>query len=365
MVTKFWCKQLLMIKPDPAPYLMASSRARLYAAINEPLYWTNPKRVIADTLSGKVLGQSPFELQFDVHSKAITDGTTQILNAPGLMKCIAQDKTLYFKFAWGLPWYSLDKKYLKNGWNTVILSSTGEIISLQVNEYVAILVDASKVITKSIWYSGFTSSRYISLKQPFGSYQNYDIIIPVLVADNTTTQSIIAKSNVDVTMYVQGGSKCLRIYPSGTVMNSTVAENGRYYWTRCVCDGSKTTVYITADDHSMNPQDLPAISSTFWTPQAYASGDKFTGNAWHIGHNGGTNDYWHSLIDIGRSLITVDGEVFADGMMAGSFSSKFDFNSLLTRTEREHKPDYPAMNVGQISSPVSWTKVKNIRAVIL
>ena len=361
---KVFSRQLL-IRPDLSPYLMASNRVKLLAGAGEPLYWTNQERVIADTLSGKALGQSPFELRFDVHSKAITDGTTQLFYAPGLMKCIAQDETLYFKFAWDDAVYALGKKYLKDGWNTVILSSTGEIISLQVNEYVAILVDTSKVITKSVWYSGFTSSRYISLKQPFGLYQKYDIIIPVLVADNTTTQSIVAKNNVDVTMYVQGSSKCLRIYPSGTVMNSTVAENGKYYWTRCVYDGSRTTVYIAADDHSMNPQDLPTIDSTFWTPQAYASDDKFSGNAWHIGHNGSSNNYWHSLIDIGRSLITTDGEVFADGTIEGSFSSKFDFNSSLTRTKREYKPSYPVMSVGQISSQVAWTKVRNIKAVIL
>ena len=55
MVTKFWCKELLMIKPDPAPYLLASRKpreVRLLAAPGAPLYYTNNGQVLADTLSG-------------------------------------------------------------------------------------------------------------------------------------------------------------------------------------------------------------------------------------------------------------------------------------------------------------------------
>lgn len=367
MVAKFWIKQLL-IKPDPSPYLLANKMpaVRLYAAPNEPLYWTNPERVIADTLSGNTLGQSPFELRFDVHSKAVTDGTTKLFDAPGLIECIAQDETLYFKFAWELPWYSLDKKYLKSGWNSVALVSDGEKIYLQVNEYVSTLVDSSIAITKSILYSGFTSSRYISLKQPFGTYQSYEITIPVLVANNTNTQPIVAKSNADVTMYLQGSSSCLRVYPGETVLASNVMSGGKFYWTKLVYNGSNHTAYIAADDHSKNAQDLPAVSdNSFWTAQAQSSSINFSGDTWHIGHNGSTNKYWESQIDIGRSLIITDGEVFADGTIEGSFSSKFDFNSSLARVEKEYKPPYPKISVGQISSPVSWTKVRNIKAVIL
>lgn len=50
MVTKFWCKQLLMIKPDPTPYLMASPQARLLAGAGKPLIYTNPPQVLVNTL---------------------------------------------------------------------------------------------------------------------------------------------------------------------------------------------------------------------------------------------------------------------------------------------------------------------------
>ena len=369
MVTKFWCKELLMIKPDPAPYLLAARKpreTRLLASPGHPLYYTNPARFEIDELSGKTLGRQAFELQFEVNSAAIMQGTTQLLNVPGLMQCEAVNETLYFKFAWDVSWYSLDKKYLKSGWNYIVLVSDGEKISLQVNEYVSTLVDSSIAITKSILYSGFTSSRYISLKQPFGTYHSYEITIPVLVANNTNTQPIVAKSNADVTMYLQGSSSCLRVYPSGTVLASNVMSGGKFYWTKLVYDGSNHTAYIAADDHSKNAQGLPAVSdSSFWTAQAQSSSINFSGDTWHIGHNGSTNKYWESQIDIGRSLIITDGEVFADGTIEGSFSSKFDFNSSLARVEKEYKPPYPQLSVGQISSSVSWTKVRNIKAVIL
>ena len=45
---KFWCKQLLVIKPDMTPYLMASPRANLMAGSGRPLLYTNPKQVIAN-----------------------------------------------------------------------------------------------------------------------------------------------------------------------------------------------------------------------------------------------------------------------------------------------------------------------------
>lgn len=366
MVAKFWIKQLL-IKPDPSPYLLANKMpaVRLYAGENEPLYWTNPSRVIENTLSGKALGTSPFVLQFAVHSKAITDGTTQLLDAPGLMNCIAQDETLYFKFAWDVSTYALDKQYLKDGWNKVTLSSDGSKIYFRVNAYATVLVDASIIITKSVLIVGFDSSDYLRLKLPFGTYSSYDIIIPVSVQENTNTQPIIARSNADITMYLQGSSKCQRLYPGGQVQASTVMENGRSYWTRLVYDGTTCSAYIAPDDHSMNAKDTPPVSNPFWTLQATKSGDMLAGDKWHIGQNQTTGKFWASMIDIGRTLMYTDGEVFADGMVEPSFWQKFEDVGHLSRLEREYKPPYPQLSVGQISSPVSWTKVRNIRAVLL
>lgn len=355
-------------EPDIYPYLLAQrdpKRIKLLVDPNNSLYYTNTPQIVADTLSNTSLGTQAFKLSFDVHWSAITEGTIYLFNAPGLMECKASAGTLMFKFGWDETWYSLDKRYLKTGWNSVELSSNGEIITLRVNYYYTNLIDASKVFTKSILYEGFSSSKYIALKEAFGTYDNYDIIVPVQAKDNSTTQPIVARNNVDVCMYMQGSSNCLRIYPSGTVLSSNVMKNDSYYWTRCIWDGSRSTVYIAEDDHSKNPQDLPEVTDGFWTASAYATDNKFSGNSWHIGHNGGTNTYWHGVIDLGRALIRTNGSVFADGTVEGSFADKFTINTDLSRTEVEFKPPYPQLTVGQITTAMPWTKITNIQATIL
>lgn len=52
MVAKVWSKQLLMIRPDPSPYLMASSRLRLDASATTAMYYTTTPQIVIDTLSG-------------------------------------------------------------------------------------------------------------------------------------------------------------------------------------------------------------------------------------------------------------------------------------------------------------------------
>ena len=357
--------RLVLLKPDKNSYLWATNKVRLAADGTSAVSYLNTPRVISNTLSGQTPGKAPFALSFDVHANAVSQGTTQLLCAQGLMDCIAQNGTLYFKFAWDVSTYALDKQYLKDGWNKVTLSSDGSKIYFQVNAYATVLVDASIIITKSVLIVGFDSSDYLRLKLPFGTYSSYDIIIPVSVQENTNTQPIIARSDADITMYLQGSSKCQRLYPGGQVQASTVMENGRSYWTRLVYDGTTCSAYIAPDDHSMNAKDTPPVSNPFWTLQATKSGDMLAGDKWHIGQNQTTGKFWASMIDIGRTLMYTDGEVFADGMVEPSFWQKFEDAGHLSRLEREYKPPYPQLSVGQISSPVSWTKVRGIKAVIL
>lgn len=361
MVAKFWIKQLL-IKPDPAPYLLANKMpaVRLYAAINEPLYWTNPERVIADTLSGKTLGQSPFELRFDVHSKAITDGTTQLLDAPGLMNCIAQDETLYFKFAWELPWYSLDKKYLKSGWNPVALVGDGEKISLQVNEYVAIMIDTSlvKLITK---YSGFSTSNGIILKQTFPPVNSCDIIVRAISTNVSTTGVLLAKyPSPEQYFSVRGATNKPGYYISGWTDGVTTIETNKTYWYRVISDQDKNFNYYILPDSGFTVDTLPGISS--WVYQCRTSTDIFSSSQFAIGYNrNATSEYWKGTIS--KVHVTLNGVLLFDSDTAQE-GVDFDNNGC-TISKEAVGPVYPQLSIGQISSPVSWTKVRNIKAVIL
>lgn len=52
---KIWSKQLLYIKPDPTPYLMASKSTRLLAGRGKPLLYTNPPQILVNTLDNTEL----------------------------------------------------------------------------------------------------------------------------------------------------------------------------------------------------------------------------------------------------------------------------------------------------------------------
>ena len=148
MVTKFWSKQLLMIKPDPSPYLMASHRYRLYAGSGTPLYWTNNAQVRVNTLDNKSLGAQAFSMSFSVSREFVilSTGTRYILSYPGLMDVKAEDGTLWFKFNWEARpvWKYISSSELVQGWNSVTLSSNGAgIISLVVNSTTHTLIDST------------------------------------------------------------------------------------------------------------------------------------------------------------------------------------------------------------------------------
>ncbi|MGN0024949.1 MAG: hypothetical protein ACI351_05900 [Candidatus Avelusimicrobium sp.] len=368
MVAKFWIKQLL-IKPDPSPYLLANKMpaVRLYAGENEPLYWTNPSRVIENTLSGKALGTSPFVLQFAVHSKAITDGTTQLLDAPGLMNCIAQDETLYFKFAWELPWYSLDKKYLKSGWNPVALVSDGTNITLQVNEYVSVILDTSQKIAMldytlhSVSVDGDqitgASGGYVSVNGldglNFGTANSWEIGASFVYAAGasghngvfgTHTNYYAPELDIDLStnkLYVNLSSTgTSRDIADSAYADFILSPNTRY-WTKLKFTGSAYIIAVSTDGATFQEQTV--VSSSARVYNGASPNLVFMNRRMGNGQN-----YW-----LKGPLYTsyTDTYIIADGVEYGKTYS--------------YPITYPQLTVGQISSQVDWTKVRNIKAVIL
>ena len=332
MVAKFWIKQLL-IKPDPSPYLLANKMpaVRLYAAPNEPLYWTNPQRVIADTLSGKTLGQSPFELRFDVHSKAITDGTTQLLDAHGLVKCIAQDETLYFKFAWELPWYSLDKKYLKSGWNYIVLASDGEKISLQVNEYVAIIIN--------------TAPKYVPWVQP-------------VLTSNTSYGVVTSSAN-------RGTSDAQAEWHALDGKLPVASDQYTYFgWGEGVPQWWKWVLPVTIKINKIGVYNRATAGTTNYTKLLqFFTNDTRTTQLTPVLTlpNNSTEETVYTLTE---PVLT--NQIYA--YMTDTYGEPSGYGGIgeinITAEVLQETP-YPYISVGQISSPVSWTKVRNIKAVIL
>lgn len=84
---KIWSKQLLMIKPDPTPYLMASSSTRLLAAVGTPLLYTDSsvKVLVSDTLSNTTIGTGAFDISFTFKPNK-SAGYRALFQVPGLVK---------------------------------------------------------------------------------------------------------------------------------------------------------------------------------------------------------------------------------------------------------------------------------------
>lgn len=369
-------RSLLMLsavapEPDIYPYLLAGRSGnkfiKLMASKTDAIYYNNIPQIITDTLSGQTLGQSPFELQFDVHSKAITQGTTQLFDAPGLVKCIAQNGTLYFKFAWELPWYSLDKKYLKSGWNTVILSSTGMIISLQVNEYVAILVDTTKKVpmldytphnvSVSSEYVTNVSGGYISINNldnlNLGTASTWSIGASFVYTPGDVDYDGVYGSYTDYTvpeLNINVASNKLYAHISSDGSSRDIASSsyvdytlkqGSRYWTILSFTGTAYELSISADGIEYQTYTIASTSTRVAsvTNPAMIFMNRRVGNG---------QNYW-----LKGPLYTsyTDTYIIADGVEYGKTYS--------------YPITYPQLSVGQISSQVGWTKVRNIKAVIL
>ena len=358
-------------EPDIYPYLLAGRSGnkliKLMASKTDAIYYNNIPQIIADTLSGQTLGQSPFELRFDVHSKAITDGTTQLFDAPGLMKCIAQDGTLYFKFAWELPWYSLDKKYLKSGWNPVALVSDGTNITLQVNEYVSVILDTSQKIAMldytlhSVSVDGDqitgASGGYVSVNGldglNFGTANSWEIGASFVYATGASGHNGVFGTHTNYyapELDIDLSNNKLYVHLSSTGTSRDIADSAyadfilspsTRYWTKLKFTGSAYIVAISTDGATFQEQTV--VSSSTRVYNGASPNLVFMNRRMGNGQN-----YW-----LKGPLYTsyADTYIIADGVEYGRTYS--------------YPITYPQLSVGQISSQVDWTKVRNIKAVIL
>lgn len=368
MATKFWCKELLMIKPDPAPYLLAARKpreTRLLASPGRPLYYTNPARFEIDELSGKVLGTQAFELQFEVNSAAITQGTTQLLNVPGLVECEAVNETLYFKFAWDVSWYSLDKKYLKSGWNLVALASDGIQITLTVNEYSAVVLDSSTAYIARL-VSGFGPTfKFTNAKYTPSSVNTGDIILRAMRTSTHSSRKEIFSNNVGNNPPSIGLDSSNRptLWTSADAQSGqTAQESNIWYWFRVLIQNGTYSLYTLKDESSLYTRlTLPDIS--VWAHECDSTQDMLSNCKTSIGNHGDSSStYWPGIIDVTSMKVVLNGASYYDGF---TDYSQLNISGRLSYTDEWLGTPYPQLSVGQISSPVSWTKVRNIKAVIL
>lgn len=126
-------------RPPEGDLLLAGRGVYLKSALESFLSYTNAPQIVEDSLSGKSIGTGAFELSFEVAKTAISQGTTVLLDLPGVAAVKAEKGTLYFYFAWESGWRYVPSSVLIDGWNAVSLKGDGTHITLSVNGKTAVV----------------------------------------------------------------------------------------------------------------------------------------------------------------------------------------------------------------------------------
>ena len=393
MVTKFWSKQLLMIKPDPSPYLMASNRYRLYAGAGTPLYWTNNAQVRVNTLDNKSLGSQAFSVSFAVTREFVilSTGTRYILSYPGLMDVKAEDGTLWFKFNWEARpvWKYISSSELVPGWNNVVLSSNGAgVIALVVNSTTHTILDSNLLPTYR-WFSGFSDSSYILPNnilehydegQTTGEISSYERIIKIkLTTLGTSEQSIMdagAKNSITVswihsirwTITTSGFIHYrVRNSSSGSYPINITGTEKLPLNTDILCKASynKTTGYLV--EHSVDDGNTWVVDGT---SSVTASPYTESANGWYprLGENPATGASLQGSIDLAHTVFKCNGKEEFNGATAVE-SDTVRENAFIvsgTLTEDTDKQEYPASIVtSKLTLVQPWTVLKDVEAQLL
>lgn len=392
MVTKFWSKQLLMIKPDPSPYLMASNRYRLYAGAGTPLYWTNNAQVRVNTLDNKSLGSQAFSVSFAVTREFVilSTGTRYILSYPGLMDVKAEDGTLWFKFNWEARpvWKYISSSELVPGWNNVSLEANGSsIITLAVNDTSYTLVDASKLPTYD-WFSGFSDSSYITTCSILSHYDELGNTTDINGYTHTTKIRLTAlgvanQGIMDTGMLNSSGSAYLNsirwTITTDGVIHYRISSNGEQTYivdiigkklplnTDILCKAAynKTTGYAVG--HSVDGGNTWVVdgASTVTTPPYTPSKYGWTPV---LGDNAATGLSLQGSIDLANTVYICNGKVEFNGATAkGGDSTKdngyFASGKLTEDTDRQVYPS--SITTGKLVVYQPWTLLKDIEAQLL
>ena len=344
MATKFWCKELLMIKPDPAPYLLAARRpreVRLLSAAGSPLYWTSQPQLVENTLDNKSIGTQAFSVSFAIPREFVilSTGTRYIISYPGLMDVKAEDGTLWFRFIWekNHMWKYISKSELVPGWNNIAIAGDGVKVTLTVNSTVHTLL---------------------------GGTPKYTVVnFPVKTeSDNAILNQILSSNTWEVS---DGVLKNIKVSDS----HGTSYAHFTLHTTMACLFGVKASISSEAN------YDFGAvyIGSDIYEPtqsQLKAKTTDGKGNYLVIGSGttleGGPNTFVDADNNISMQLEENTDYVvnFAYAKDSSSFSGN-DCIKIYKYGTSISEPKYPMLSLGKLKTYQSWQYLKDIRAVLL
>lgn len=369
MATKFWCKELLMIKPDPAPYLLAARRpreVRLLSSAGSPLYWTSQPQLVENTLNNTSTQGAPFIFSFKLHSSVLCEGTNYIFDYPGLLAAKSENGMLAFKFYWmSNVWMYITGVTLQQGFNDISLICDGVKLYMTIGSATYTFVDMSQPTpTKVLSYTnnGCIIDGY-NAQGRSGAY-----------LEATTTPSLVGADSWEFGTryrYIKGQSGYAVIfgpkesYYRGLPELAIQESNDQLYvnvaYSSSVANSIYVEVYLNSTTDyvfkvykkSGEPGVYLSVSTDGGdteTEYKVSSSDQYAMDGVVMTYLNGRisdNRYTPGIIDTSRTYMIVDGTYY-------SYKEELMYGAVL-----------PHLNIGELSLNKDWTKIKDIRAVLL
>lgn len=307
-----------------------------------------------------------FKYAFKAHSSLFNHGTHYITSIPGLITFRAQNGMLN-----AFADVKLDKKdvyissehLVSDGWNDVSLDGNGEAIKLTVNGHVFTLLD---IINKSIVYSGFSDSNYITTPQIFTSdMTSFELQTVINVTSIPTSNAGIIdtpqspETSTRLTVTSTGMLRC-RVSSNGTTNSYPVDLQG----SQALPINKNITVNITYGDTTGYTLKHLVQGNANWiidgqtsdTIKPYISGS----SNFILGDNSSSNSYLPGSIDVAKTYFKRDGNLVFNGLTAIE-GTDYIVNGTLTRTDTGA---HPTFKLGKLNTYAnSWLVLKDIQAI--
>ena len=370
MTLKIWSKQLLYIKPDPTPYLLAArtpQTVRLMASGTSPLLYTISQQVLQNSLNNTTLYDAPYLLSFRIHSSIIYEGTSYVLSLPGFVDIKTEYGTVAFKFAWRPEWFYINSSSLLEGWNEISIENDGVRIFINANSDTYTLYDTA------------------TMKQEVLAYTNYGCTVSDTAVTGVSEGYILLKNQEALNF---GAADTWEVGMKFTYTKGAEGHNGlfgstlNYYAPELDIDTSNNQIYghFSSDGISRNIGDSRYAGytltegSTYWI-KLYFDGSKY---AIKISSNGISYSEY-TLVSTTTKLVNKDnpGMCFLNRRMENgqNYWLKGPMSCLYEDTYVKLNDTYyckgfipvelPTMHTGYLQIYKPWAHLRNVSATFI
>lgn len=364
--TGYYNGKIVMISPDYNDYLLAGDDVYLKSSNDIYLSYKTFPQLIKNSLNNTRIEKQPFSFSFKLHNSVISEGTTFILDYPGLISLKSEKNKLAFKFYWiNDTWVYINPTNLISGYNKITLSSNGTKLYLQIENDVYTFVDESLgTLTKVLDYtnngcfvdgymaSGRTSGYLQANSSPslvgadsweFGTKfwyirgpEDYQVIFgPKESSIRGFPELAIQRSNDELYVNVANSATTFVSTYTGIYLNSTNPYRFKVY-KKSGEDG--VFLGVSYDDRKTYSEQKVSETNQYAIDGAIMTflNGRITDNRYSPGK-----------IDTSKTYIIVDGTYY-------SYKEELVYDQKL-----------PVFDIGELKLNLDWTKIAEIKAELL